>query len=88
MADLLSFERGASGGFVRSDSLESLWVEAEALGKVGVDSRLVGGYRATVSFHTASGSHVFAHGTGARPHEALGAAIIEARSLGAGRQSR
>ncbi|MBY6055356.1 hypothetical protein [Leisingera daeponensis] len=85
MADLLSFEKGPTGVFDHAETLDSLWAEAEALGKVGVDHTFSGGYRATVNFHTASGSNVFAHGEGKRPHEALRGAMAEARSLGAGR---
>lgn len=84
MTSLLSFEKGHNGVFDRAETLDSLWAEAEALGKVGVDYTFSGGYKATVNFKTASGSNIFAHGEGRRPHEALRSAIAEAMSLGAG----
>lgn len=83
MSELLSFEKGPGGVFSRAETLEGLWMEAETLGKVGVDAKWSGGYRATVNFATRSGSNVFAHGEGKRPDDALRAAIEEARALGA-----
>lgn len=84
MADLLSFAKGAGGVFGPCETLDAAWAEAEAFGRVGVDTTLMGTYRATISFQTAGGSHVFAHGEGREPVAALRAAMCEARQLGAG----
>ena len=82
---LLSFEKSDDGTFVQARSLDALWLEAEAIGRVRLEACLSSGYQATVNFQTKSGSSVFAHGKGDRAAEALQAAISEARSLGADR---
>ena len=86
MGDMLSFEKGADGVYERSGTLDALWAEAEALGRVNVEQTWTGKYKATVSFDTPSGSSIYAHAERQGPRAALRAAIEEARSLGAGRE--
>lgn len=87
MTRLLSFNKDKSGVYADShaQTLDALWVEAESLGRVDVESKSFGvGYRSTIRFSTKSGSMIFAHGEGDTPYDALLAGVKEAASLGPG----
>ena len=64
-------------------TLDAAWVQAEVLGKVGVETAYSGAYRSTIQFNSPGGSTIFAHGTGKTPLDALEAGIGEAVALGA-----
>ncbi|MEM6623132.1 MAG: hypothetical protein AAF674_12945 [Pseudomonadota bacterium] len=81
MADLLSFEK-TGDVYSRAHTLDALWAEAEALGKVSIETSWSGSYTSTINC-TVRRSNVFAKGEGDTPVAALEDAIREARAIGA-----
>ncbi|AKJ28815.1 hypothetical protein [Caldimonas brevitalea] len=69
---------------VSAQSLDSLWHEAEHLGKVSVDSTWGDAYRVRICFDRKSGTTVWAEGRNTKIEFALADAINEAREMGAG----
>lgn len=70
---------------LRQLTLDSLWAEAEKLGSVEVDRSIFKElYEVSIRFRRPSGSLIYAKGEHAAIQVALGAAINEARDLGAG----
>lgn len=71
---------------VTIETLDSLWHEAETLGRVSVDSAIGsnGAYRARIRFERKSGTTIWAEGNDSEIKAALAMAINEARELGAG----
>lgn len=80
MADLIAFRAPE----YRPTTLDEVWREAEALGRVSVEKSIFGKYRAQIAFDTKHGS---CYAKAEHDHSALialGLAINNARQLGAG----
>ena len=79
MADLIQFRAPE----YRPTTLDEVWREAEALGRVSVEKSIFGKYRAQIAFDTKHGS-CYAKAEHESALIVLGMAINNARQLGAG----
>lgn len=83
---ILSFTKAGSEPYRDSETFDSLWEQAEQLGRVSVETRIFGTggkYEAEIVFNRLSGTSVYAKARHDSRTEALRGAIIEAVELGA-----
>lgn len=70
---------------VHAQSLDDLWQEAERLGRVSVESKIISEkYEAEIVFVRKSGTRIYAKCEHSNAAIALAGAINEAREMGAG----
>lgn len=69
-------------------TLDQLWHEAESLGRVSVESKIISEkYEAEIVFQRKSGTRIYAKFEHQNAAIALAGAINEAREMGAGKES-
>lgn len=83
ISKLIDMSRGETAIFSQSDTLDSLWDQAEKLGRVEVDRSWTRPYTPTVTImlERSSGTTVYAKGSHSEIREAFRLAIREANLL-------